>query len=656
MAEQNHMRQPDDGGHVVYGLDYHKHGQGGGHHGQHHHHADPTAHRRQHHSQPAHHHHHHHHRDDARRRRTVTVVLCVVIALVVAVGVGAFALFRSAMGVASDAREVMGDLTTVEQALATGDAATAQATATSMASLAASMHEETGSPLWKVSSHLPVVGQDLYNVRILARAVDEVSQSVLVPVAQQAGSLSISKLVSDGTVDVATLQGLGETLATAAPQMQATTDLVDSGAKPGRIGAVNNALSQARGAIDQVNTLVQGVGAIGPHANQILGGDGQTRHYVVVAMGNSEIRAAGGFAGSYGLLTITNGKIELGDFESIQSHGEFNGVVATPDEVNYLGPAIGQMAPDGVPGDATFNPNFPRTCQFIIGNWNKVYKPDYTVDGVIAADPQFVQDMLAITGGVTTSDGATVDGTNAAKYLLSDVYWTWPNDGKKQDSAFSEVANLAFDKVIHGMSGSNLLQLGTTVGSSIRARDLNVWFADDDTELSLVGMGLANIIDDGTTGGSLVNPLLGIYYHDLTYGKIEWYLNAQTLIGQARQNPDGTKTYTVTTTLKNEMTADEAKTAPRYVLGQRYRGTDRDGTMAILVDFIAPAGGKIELESSTFDLEETTFMNRDVWRNIAEIAPQETQTVTYDVTVPVGAVSGLTLNTTPTCQKAAGWK
>lgn len=643
-----HMADGDDP-RIVYGVGTKKPGQGHHHHhhGSHHR-TDPTAHRRQHHS------HHHHHSRRTRHRIAVTV-LSVVIALVVVVGVGAFMLIRSALGVSRSAQQVMGQLTTVEQALATGDSSTFSSTADDIASAASSMHEETSNPLWKVSSHLPIVGRDLYNVRALARALDELSQSVLTPLSQQAENLSLSSLISDGKVDVATLQTLGDTFAANAPQVQATADML-SYTEEGSIDAVNNALSRAKDSIDQVNALVQGVATIGPHANEVLGGDGQTKHYVVVAMGNSEIRGAGGFAGSYGLLTITDGDIELGDFSSIQSYTEFNGVVTTPDELNYLGDARYVMAPDGVPGDATFSPNFPRTCEFIIANWNKVYHPDYAIDGVIAADPQFVQDMLAITGGVTTSDGVTVDGTNAAKYLLSDVYWTWPNDGDKQDSAFSEVANLAFDKVIHGIGGSNLLHLGTTVGDSIHARDLNVWFADDDTELALVGMGLANIIDDGTTGASLLNPLLGIYFHDITYGKIEWYLNAQTYIGNMVQNSDGTKTYTVTTTLKNELTQNEVQGVPRYVLGARFRGTDQDGTMAVLVDFVAPAGGKIEVLDSTFGPQETTYMNRDVWRNVAEISPQETESVTYTVTVPAEAVSDLTLNMTPTCQKAAGWK
>ncbi|MDB1161905.1 DUF4012 domain-containing protein [Bifidobacterium catenulatum] len=43
-------------------------------------------------------------------------------------------------------------------------------------------------------------------------------------------------------------------------------------------------------------------------------------------------------------------------------------------------------------------------------------------DGVIAIDPLFLQNMLAVTGGVTMPDGSVLDGTNTAQMLLNIVY------------------------------------------------------------------------------------------------------------------------------------------------------------------------------------------------------------------------------------------
>lgn len=43
-------------------------------------------------------------------------------------------------------------------------------------------------------------------------------------------------------------------------------------------------------------------------------------------------------------------------------------------------------------------------------------------DGVIAIDPLFLQNMLAVTGGVTMPDGSVLDGTNTAQTLLNIVY------------------------------------------------------------------------------------------------------------------------------------------------------------------------------------------------------------------------------------------
>ena len=45
---------------------------------------------------------------------------------------------------------------------------------------------------------------------------------------------------------------------------------------------------------------------------------------------------------------------------------------------------------------------------------------------------------------ITAPDGATLDGTNTAQALLSDVYWKYGDDGDAQDAYFASVAELAF--------------------------------------------------------------------------------------------------------------------------------------------------------------------------------------------------------------------
>ena len=50
------------------------------------------------------------------------------------------------------------------------------------------------------------------------------------------------------------------------------------------------------------------------------------------------------------------------------------------------------------------------------------------------------------------------------------------------------------------------------------------------------------------------DPVAGVYFNNLSFSKLDWYLNADTQIGQAVKNGDGTCSYHITVTLTTIMT------------------------------------------------------------------------------------------------------
>ena len=56
-------------------------------------------------------------------------------------------------------------------------------------------------------------------------------------------------------------------------------------------------------------------------------------------------------------------------------------------------------------------------------------------------DPVFLQYLLGLVGNVSLPDGTVVDGTNAAKVLMHDVYWNYPVE--ESDGIFASVASAA---------------------------------------------------------------------------------------------------------------------------------------------------------------------------------------------------------------------
>ena len=117
------------------------------------------------------------------------------------------------------------------------------------------------------------------------------------PICQSLSGEKLSDLLQDGSVNTPHAQG-GLRRRPTPPQVQAVLD------------KVQEPLGKADGMLDQLKPILN----VPP---QMLGEGGQ-RSYLIIAQNNSELRATGGLPGSWGVLTVTDGKIEMnGDFTSI---------------------------------------------------------------------------------------------------------------------------------------------------------------------------------------------------------------------------------------------------------------------------------------------------------------------------------------------------
>ena len=178
----------------------------------------------------------------------------------------------------------------------------------------------------------------------------------------------------------------------------------------------------------------------------------------------------------------------------------------------------------------------------------------------------------------------------------------------------------------------------------------------DDTEQALMlDLGFA-----GELGTDPSTPELGVYFNDDTYSKISWYTSSSTTIGEGVRNADGTTTYDVVTTLTNNITPEEAATAPLYIYGGNQDKRD-NSDMINFVFFFAPAGGTISNFSVSdgaifedYGINEASLNGLQVLRMRTHLRSGETATFTYQVTVSADAAQPLALRTTPLAQQGAG--
>lgn len=118
------------------------------------------------------------------------------------------------------------------------------------------------------------------------------------------------------------------------------------------------------------------------------------KRYLLVFQNNSELRASGGFIGSYALLDISNGKIKNLEVPGGGSYDTEGGMT-----VNVVAPKpLWLVNPLWHFWDANWWPDWPTTAKNLMWFYEKSGGP--TVDGVIGVTPTIMEGLLEITGPI----------------------------------------------------------------------------------------------------------------------------------------------------------------------------------------------------------------------------------------------------------------
>ena len=574
------------------------------------------------------------------------IVGIVVLVLVLLSGIEGVALFCSAKSVKSEASAIMAQASTLKEAVKNGDATALSNSVETIRTKTDSINSQVNGIAWNVASILPVLGQDVKSVQKLGATASTLVEEALVPVANNLSGLKLSDLLQDGTVNVGILENLISALDGATPVIQSSIETIN-GLPEAHISQLKSILDKVKDPLDKANDTLTSVQPLLKVLPQMLGTNGQTRNYLLVAQNNAEIRATGGFPGATGILSVTDGHISMGDFQAI---GKLGGDDYAEDQ-DPKEAAMFSHENDVTPQIITYNPDFPVSAKHLAHLWNQ--RMGLMPDGVIALDPVVLQNLLSLVGAVTAPDGEVVDGTNAAQVLLNGTYKKFGNDGTAQDEYFSAVAGLAFKQVMGNLGDADLDSLMKVLETAAKENRVLAWMQDGDEQAAVVKFNLAgDIAEDETT------PELGVYINDETWAKMTWYMSVNTTLSDPVLSADGTKTYTAKTVIRNNLTDEEAVTLPSYITGYNPQLTGL-GNMLEVLFLYAPAGGSISDVSCDLGTEffETSYSSLQTWRSssLIQIAPQHEAVVTYTVKTSPNATSDLTVRTTPTAQVAAGW-
>ena len=589
------------------------------------------------------------HVHSARGAHTTRNILLLVLGVLVVLGaVGGFCAWRfyqQAMDVRDHELAAVEAVSGLQDVSQLRDADTMNAAIEQAQVHASAAKEIADGALWRVASYVPVLGDDVTAVRGMVDVVDGMVGETLPSLASTVQTLMNSGLSGggEGQLNLQPIVDAQDGFAKVNELVQQQADAINALPQP-HVGVVRSAYEQGKEQINKVADMLDQVNGMVQAMPKLLGQDGP-RTYLLVAQTTSEQRSGGGLVGSLGTMQVDNGNISVGEFHSNKEFVAL-GESATAEEHDvFSGPLYFSFDVR----DLFAVPDFSRTAEMLNTVWQRSeYACD--IDGVIAIDPLFIQEMVRINGDITLDNGQVLTGDNTAEFMLNGIYKAFDPD--TQDVYFEYVASAVMDGAFSNMTMDKMMQIAQAMGTLAEGRHFYAYTFHEDEAEYFQGAGFAKSAPDSET-----DPEVGIYMNEQNASKLGWYLRRSSTITRTACNADGSQTYHVTFSITNTLTSDEMASATTYILGGAQPGVDGivapAGTSAQRMLFYAPAGGSITNLTASGDVrdqENKTMDGKNLITNVAYIAPGKTVTFDFDVTTSAKAESDLRLDQTP-----AGW-
>lgn len=583
----------------------------------------------------------------SRGRKRLYIIIGVVAVLLIALVAAAFAAVGSAKEMKSQATQVLQDVKSIQTAIGENDYAGAAQSAQHASELTGSIAGELSSPLWMVASIIPVYGQDISGMRDLMTALDDAFDEGLVPLTKTLEANPPDSLISaDRRINVAAVTQLLDAVQDAAPSMQKCADVAESLPEM-HIEQLKSVVDPAKEKLTTINATFQKAAALAPVAGPVLGANGN-RTYLIVAQNSAELRSSGGFPGSMGTLEIRDGEIILNDFSKVYdvlTDTNPSSVSITDEEYALFGAASMDC-----PRDAGIDPDFTRVASI----WAASYEERNVahLDGVISITPSVVQDILAIVGPVTLSDGTELTGSNATKVLQSDIYWKYLAEGADPDGTggavtdalFAQAAHETFNKLFSNLNADTLIKFASCMAKDMEDRTVMFWLTDEGEQAILASLDCSGALNDDP-----MRPELGVFFSLWVGSKMGWYVDIDNQVLESKKNADGSYTYKMQTTFTDTVSSEEIASGGEYIIGDIY---DYEyGILYPCLYIYAPAGGSISnLESnSSVAFEEARHDGLQAfkaWRTV--LHPDQPIVCTYTVTTAPNASQEMKIVCTPT--------
>ncbi|MDP2708453.1 MAG: DUF4012 domain-containing protein [bacterium] len=256
-------------------------------------------------------------------------------------------------------------------------------------------------------------------------------------------------------------------------------------------------------------------------------GESLDKRYLLVFQNNAELRASGGFIGSYAIIDFSRGEIKNIEAPGGGSYDTDAGLlkkIKSPEPLRLI-------RPDWHFWDANWWPDWPSTARQLA--WFYENSGGSTVDGVISFTPTVVERLLEITGPVDMSE-------QYGLIFSADNFWLEtqklserkPDITREPKKIIGDLMNKLIEELPRRLTKDNLGPLLKIAERSLADKNIMFYFSDQELQNKISELGWDGRLKD--TDGDY----LSVINTNIAGGKSDRKIK-QEVTHRARILPDG---------------------------------------------------------------------------------------------------------------------
>lgn len=214
---------------------------------------------------------------------------------------------------------------------------------------------------------------------------------------------------------------------------------------------------------------------------ELLGGNGP-RKYLFLLQNNHELRATGGFIGSYALLDVNDGVVRRFFVDGIfNPDGQLKENIVPPQPIQKISAGWSLH-------DSNWFPDFPVSAEKAIFFYEKTGGP--TVDGVITLTPTVMEKLLAVTGPITLPQyGLIVDAENFIPIIQEQVETKYDKEENQPKKVLADLSVLLIEKVFASQDPATLYRTLEALVEGLNEKQILLYMRHPETEALIEAAG-----------------------------------------------------------------------------------------------------------------------------------------------------------------------